>query len=124
MVKREILKEELSPKFLNILKEWIMLTQQIDKINQQLKNFKDKKTTLESKLIPYMETNNLSSKALQYQNKKIYITNDKTYTNLSYKYIKQHMNEYFNNDEELVEKFIEHLKSKRNVSNNKTITMK
>ena len=35
MVKREILKEELSPKFLNILKEWIMLTQQIDKINQQ-----------------------------------------------------------------------------------------
>ena len=124
MVKREVLKDELSPQFLNILKEWIILTQQIEKINQQLKSLKDKKNQLESKLIPYMETNNLSSKALQYQNKKIYITNDKTYTNLSYKYIKQHMNDYFNNDEELVEKFIEHLKSKRNISSNKTITMK
>ena len=102
MVKREVLKDELSPQFLNILKEWIILTQQIEKINQQLKSLKDKKNQLESKLIPYMETNNLSSKALQYQNKKIYITNDKTYTNLSYKYIKQHMNDYFNNDEELV----------------------
>ena len=61
--------------------------------NQQLKSLKDKKNQLESKLIPYMETNNYHQKPYNIKIRKYILLTIKTYTNLSYKYIKQHMND-------------------------------
>ena len=120
----------LSPQFLEVLKEWVKINNQLDTLNNEIKLLKESKDKLEAKLIPYMVKNNLETKALQHRDRKIYIHNEKTHTNLSYKYIKSNLIRFFkehtsNGDEklELIESMIDYLKEQRDVKTNKILIM-
>lgn len=126
--RKEITKDQLSTEFMDNLKDWILLTQKIENYNKQIKEMKKLKDNIEYKLIPYMIKNNLENKALQYQNKKIVIQNDKTYTNLSYKYLYNELDNFFkektsSDKTELINEMINYLKSKRNIKTNKVMNM-
>ena len=131
MVKKTaVKKEDLSPQFLNILKEWIIVNKQIEEYNNQVKLLKTKKEKLETVLIPYMTKNNLEKQAILYQDRKICVHNEKTYTNLSYKFIRGHLQDYFNktdntiqNKLKLIDSIIEYLKSKREIKTSKTMSI-
>lgn len=126
--RKEISKDELSPQFLQTLKEWVTITQKIEIHNQEVKRLKELRDNLEIHLVPYMVENNLEKKALQYQDRKIIVQNEKTYTNLSYKYIKNQLDNFFkertsSDKSDLIEEIIEFIKSKREIKTNKVINM-
>ena len=131
MVKKTpVKKEDLSPQFLNILKEWILINKQVEEHNNQIKLLKTKKEKLETVLIPYMIKNNLEKQAIMFKDKRICVQNEKTYTNLSYKFIKGHLLDYFNksnsitqNKLRLIDDIIEYLKSQREIKTNKTMSI-
>ncbi len=131
MVKKiPVKKEDLSPQFLNVLKEWIIVNKQIEDYNNQIKLLKTKKEKLEAVLIPYMTKNNLEKQAILYQDRKICVHNEKTYTNLSYKFIKGHLENYFDQSEmkpqnklKMINDIIEYLKSQREIKTVKTMSI-
>ena len=121
-------KEELSSGFLESLKEWVILNQKIEKLNKEVKTLKESKNKIEVKLIPYMIKNNLEKKALQFHDRKIVVQNEKTYTNLSYKYLYNELDNFFkektsSDKTELIEEIIHYLKSKRNIKTTKVMNM-
>ena len=84
----------LSENIVTDLKKYIILTEKINELNSQINKLKVERNSVESKLIPEMIKNNLDKKKIQYNNKKISIRNEKTYTNLSFKYINEKLNNY------------------------------
>jgi hypothetical protein len=106
----------LSTDFYKQLKLCITIQEKIDEYNNKIKALKEKKEQLEESLIPYMIKKELTKKALQYNERKIYIKNEKTYTNLSYKYLNEKINKFFKyKNPELVEQLLVFLKEERDI---------
>ena len=110
----------LSENLVSDLKKYILLTEKINHLNEQIHELRLEKHSLETNLIPEMIKNNLDKKKIQYNNKKICIRNEKTYTNLSFKYLNEKLNKYLKNDK-LVDEILQYLKSERDVKSSKVI---
>ena len=110
----------LSDTLVTDLKKYILLTEKINHLQEQINELKFERQSIETNLIPEMLKNNLDKKKIQYNDKKISIRNEKIYTNLSFKYINEKLNKYLKN-ETLVEEIIQYLKSERTVKTNKII---
>ena len=110
----------LSEDLVSDLKKYILLTEKINHLNEQIHELKLEKHSLESSIIPEMIKNNLDKKKIQYNNKKICIRNEKTYTNLSFKYLNEKLNKYLKNDK-LVDEILQYLKKERDVKSSKVI---
>ena len=109
----------LSQDFYKQLKLMIVLQEKIDEYNTQIKELKERRDKLEKTLIPYMVKNEMKSKALKYQDRKIYIKNENVYQNLSYKYLNEKLNKFFKNEKpELVNKICLFLKEEREIKTN------
>jgi hypothetical protein len=106
----------LSTVFYKQLKLCITIQEKIDEYNTKIKELKDKKDQLEESLIPYMIKHELTKKTMCYNDRKIYIKNEKTYTNLSYKYLNEKINKFFKHkNPELVEQLLLFLKEERDI---------
>ena len=110
----------LSDNLVSDLKKYILVAEKINKLNEQINELKLEKQALECNLIPEMLKNNLHKKKIQYNDKKISIRNEKTYTNLSYKFLNEKLNNYLKN-KKLVDEIITYLKSERDVKTNKVL---
>lgn len=110
----------LSDTLVSDLKKYILLTEKINHLQEQINDLKFERQSIETNLIPEMLKNNLDKKKIQYNDKKISIRNEKIYTNLSFKYLNEKLNKYLKNTK-LVENIILYLKSERNVKTNKII---
>ena len=110
----------LSDTLVSDLKKYILLTEKINHLQEQINDLKFERQSIETNLIPEMLKNNLDKKKIQYNDKKISIRNEKIYTNLSFKYLNEKLNKYLKNTK-LVEEIIQYLKSERNVKTNKII---
>jgi uncharacterized protein (DUF2164 family) len=118
------MEDELSPDFFKQLKVYISIQEKLDDYNEKIKELKEKKDKLEKSLVPYMIKKELTKKTLQYKDRKIYIKDEKIYTNLSYKYLNEKINNFFKNkNPELVEKIIDYLKAERDIKINKTLVL-
>jgi hypothetical protein len=113
----------LSQDFYKQLKMMIVLQDKIDEYNTQINSLKERRDKLEKSLIPYMMKNEMKNKALQYQDRKIYIKNEKNYQNLSYKYLNEKLNKFFKNEKkELVDKICLFLKEEREIKTKKCLS--
>ena len=93
--------------------------EKIEEYNTQIKDLKERRDKLEKAIIPYMVKNEMKSKALKYQDRKIYIKNENVYQNLSYKYLNEKLNKFFKNEKkELVDKICLFLKEEREIKIN------
>lgn len=101
--------------FKDLIDAWIVNDVEIDKINNHLKKLRERKTLLESKLIPYIKRNELDKSYIiipKYnKDQKIYMTNETTYQNLSYKFITEALQSHI--DKHILDKICELIKSKR-----------
>lgn len=75
--------------FNGLMEAWIQNDLEIEKINNYLKKLRERKTQLENKLIPYIKHNNLDKSYIIMNNQKIYMLNELSYQNLSFKYINE-----------------------------------
>jgi len=111
--------EALSQDFYKQLKMMIVLQEKIEEYTNQVKELKERRDKIEKTLIPYMVKKEMKNRAFQYQDRKIYIKNEKIYQNLSYKYLNEKLNKFFKNEKsELVDKICLFLKEEREIKTN------
>ena len=101
----------------NIVK-WITYDNEIKKCSDKLKKLRSEKNTFESEIITFIENNDLKDNIFNlpsYSSKVQYNTN-KSYETMSYKFVEDKFEKYFNNSDKAIE-LLEFLKSERKCEN-------
>lgn len=107
----------------NNVKQWVSINNQIATLNQQLKILRENKMKLEKQMINNISRNNLTNTAITYQNNKIFIGKENTYSTLSFKYVEEKLNDIIDNKDQ-VSDIIKYLKTHRNKQSNIVIKCK
>ena len=107
-----------------LIKNIIQLEDQLKILNEKVQNHKKIKNNIQKTLIHNIKKAQLTDKAITYQNKKIFITNDKSYDILSFKFLEECFLKLYNNDSQKVKKIIEFIRKKRNKKINQVIKIK
>jgi hypothetical protein len=98
--------------FENSVKKWIELDNQLKNLNDQIKQIRDQRNTLQSNLTDYAKTNNLTNNAIQIQNNHVKFVDTKVAEPLTFKYLERTLGEIITNEIQ-IKQIIEHLKQKR-----------
>jgi hypothetical protein len=94
------------------IQEWVATDNKIKTLNSQLKNLRTNRNFLTENIFSYAQTNNLESAVIEISDGKLKFQNYKQTSPLTYKYVKQCLNECIGN-EETVERLLSYMKEKR-----------
>lgn len=108
----------LTPEFIAYMKKWVAYDNALKKINLQQKKLKENKELFENELLILIKQNRLENLTLNIDNSKISLNSSSTNPSLTYKFLEETFNEYFN-DEVESKKLSNFIKRKRE-SNKKT----
>ena len=96
----------------NNIKKWVNLDNNYRKISNDLKKIRDEKNALNDEIIDYFNINNLKFPNINISDGKLNFSKIKQANLLTYKFLENCLNEYFNNDE-TVNEIIDFIKKKR-----------
>jgi predicted nuclease with TOPRIM domain len=105
----------------NNIKEWVVLDNKIKKINDSMKEFKDKKNELTDKILDHISINNMNINTINISDGKLNFIETKQATILSYKFLQECFKEFFINDEHKANELFEFIKNKRTYTTNPSI---
>ena len=115
--------KQVSDKFKNDIKEWVMLDNSIIDATNNLKVIRDKKDNISKDLIKYIEQNNLTAVDIQISDGKIKYTSTKVSSQITQKYLKDKLKSYFSSigtEQSIIDKkamaIYDYLVSNRNTS--------
>ena len=94
------------------IQDWVATDNKIKILNSQLKTLRTNRNHLTENIFSYAQTNNLESAVIEISDGKLKFQNYKQTSPLTYKYVKQCLNECINN-EETVERLVSYMKEKR-----------
>lgn len=97
-------------------KRYLELQAEINILQQQINKLKDIKKQTETALIQQLQQNNLHKHAITYQGHKIYMKNETSYDNLTFKFLEICLYKLYN-DKNKVKQIINYIKSLRNKRN-------
>jgi hypothetical protein len=100
------------PNFTKGIKQWVTFDSQIDMLNQKLKAIRNQRDTLGEKLTMYMQNNDLTKTAFNFDKSRIIFKNEPKYSNLSYDFMFKCAQNYFDDDKK-AQDFCQFVKSKR-----------
>jgi hypothetical protein len=100
--------------FENQIKQWIQLDNELRILNEQTKNLREKRNTLENNITTYASSNNLSNSVVQISGGKLKFTNTKVPEPLTFKYLEKSLGEIIKNDNQ-VKLIVEHIREKREI---------
>ena len=106
---------KFSEKELIKIKQWIMIQNKLNELNNTINKLKNIKKELEEPIIDFMIENNLEDNLIKYKDKQIKLKKDTIKNQLSFKYLIEKLNIFFNYDTDLVEKICKFLKNERNI---------
>lgn len=95
------------------IKQWVSIDTEIKKLNELLKNKREKKHNILKNIIEYKNTNHLNNTLIKISDGSLRFTSIKQFQPITYGYIKERLAEIIDDDEQ-VEFIINHLKEKRN----------
>lgn len=98
--------------FENQIKQWVQLDDQLKRFNQQIRELREKKISLEKTITTYTASNNLSGTTLQVSDGKLKFVNTRVPETLTFKYLEKSLNEIIKNENQ-VKSIIDHIKQKR-----------
>jgi len=98
--------------FENNIITWVTYDTEIRKLNDKLKNLREKKNNLTNDIFNYVNNNNINNTVVKITDGKLKFTTVKTYTPLTFKYIYDCLNDIID-DPEKVKEIITYLKNKR-----------
>lgn len=98
--------------FENQIQQWVSLDNQVKKLNEQLKELRDKRNNLEENITNYASNNNLSNSIIQINDGKLKFVNTKVQEPLTFRYLEKVLGEVIKNESQ-VEIIMNHLKQKR-----------
>lgn len=99
-------------RFTQGIKQWASYDSQIDMLNQKMKEIKGKRDALGGKLTSYMQQNDLTKTAFNFNSNRIIFKNEPKYSGLSYDFMFKCAQNYFG-DAKKAQHFCEFVKSKR-----------
>lgn len=105
---------KFSEKELIKIKQWIMIQNKLNELNNTINKLKNIKKELEEPIIDFMIENNLEDNLIKYKDKQIKLKKETIKNQLSFKYLVEKLNIFFNYDTDLVEKICQFLKDERN----------
>lgn len=100
------------PNFTKGIKLWATYDSQIDTLNQKIKDIKNKRDNLGGKLTAYMQQNDLTKTAFNFNNSRVIFKNEPKYSGLSYDFMFKCAQDYFG-DGKKAQHFCQFVKSKR-----------
>ena len=98
--------------FENQIKQWVQLDDQLKRFNQQIRELREKKISLEKTITTYTASNNLSGTTLPVSDGKLKFVNTRVPETLTFKYLEKSLNEIIKNENQ-VKSIIDHIKQKR-----------
>lgn len=101
-----------NPIFTKGIKQWVSYDEHIEQLNQQIREARLKRDTLGVKLANYIEENQLTKTAFNFDNNRVIFKKEPKYSGLSYDYIFKCAKLYFN-DNKKAEQLCQFIKSKR-----------
>jgi hypothetical protein len=99
--------------FENQIQQWVLIDNELKKMNDISKELRDKRAQLSDNITKYAGNNNLSSAVIQISDGKIKFANTKIQEPLTFKYLEKSLSEVIKNESQ-VKLIIEHIKSNRN----------
>lgn len=99
------------------IKKWSQIDNKIKEMNQYLSKLYEERKRAEIQTIQLMKNERVENATIALGNCNICISNDKTYSNYTQKYIEEQLNKLINNPT-TVKQICNHLKSNRKVENN------
>ena len=98
--------------FDNKIQQWVQIDNQLKKLNEQAKQLREQRNTLESNLTNYAKTNNMTDTTIKVNNDKLKFVDTKVPEPLTFKYLEKTLGEIIKNDSQ-VQLIMEHIKQKR-----------
>lgn len=100
--------------FDNKIQQWVQIDNQIKKLNEQTKQLREQRNTLETNLTNYAKSNNISNTTIKVNNDKLKFTDTKVPEPLTFKYLEKTLGEIIKNESQ-VKVIMDHIKQKRSV---------
>jgi hypothetical protein len=96
------------------VQQWVQLDNQLKKLNDEVKQLRDQRNSLETNLTSYAKTNNLSDSTIKVNNARLKFVDTKVPEPLTFKYLEKTLGEIIKNESQ-VHLIMEHIKQKRTV---------
>ena len=94
------------------IQQWVSLDNQLKTLNQQVKELRDKRNTIEENITSYASTNNLSNANINISDGRLKITNTRVAEPITLKYLEKTLGDVIKNESQ-VKLIMEHIKQKR-----------
>jgi hypothetical protein len=103
------------------IKRWVILDNEVKKLQSQLQVFKDEKNDLTNNLIDYFDSNNKKYPIINISDGKLNFVQIKQQNALSYKFLEQCLTDYYKTNDTNIKILLDYIKSKRTYTSIKTI---
>jgi len=102
------------------IKDWVLLDNKINTLNEEIKNLKERKDELNNDINNYMDTNNLTNNIIKINNGYLKLTQIKNTQTLTFKYLENCLKEIIKNEEQ-VNTIVNYIKNKREITYNTSL---
>jgi septal ring factor EnvC (AmiA/AmiB activator) len=100
--------------FENKVQQWVQLDNQLRKLNEQVKQLRDQRNSLETNLTSYAKTNNMSDSTIKVNNDRLKFVDTKVQAPLTYKFLEKTLGEVIRNEVQ-AKQIVEQIKEKREI---------
>lgn len=100
--------------FENKVQQWVQLDNQLKILNEQAKQLREQRNSLETNLTTYVKTNHLVDTTIKINKDKLKFVDTKVPEPLTFKYLEKTLGEIIKNENQ-VQLIMEHIKQKRAV---------
>lgn len=102
------------PQFIENIKLWVSYDNKIEEANQRLKTLRNEKVTLSNKITSYMESNNIQDTVINISDgQNIKYCEQNIQSPLTFKFLEEVLNKYYQNDSTKVVEIISFIKENR-----------
>jgi electron transfer flavoprotein alpha subunit len=96
------------------IQQWVQLDNQLKKLNEQAKQLREQRDSLEASLINHAKTNNMTDTQIKINADKLKFVDTKVPEPLTFKYLEKTLSEIIKNETQ-AKLIMEHVKQKRTV---------
>ena len=101
--------------FQDNIKEWVSLDNDIKNLSDKIKILRDKKKSLNSNILEYINTNNLNDAVININDGNLKFTNTKTTKSITLKYLEECLNELFTDKDKIIN-ILQFIKNNREIN--------
>jgi len=100
--------------FENQIQQWVQLDNQLKRLNDQVKQLREQRNTIETNINNYAKMNNMTGSTIKLNNDKLKFVETKVAEPITLKYLEKTLGEIIKNESQ-VKLIMEHIRQKRSI---------